>query len=157
MNDRFAVRALLAAGSVMVVLAAAPYRMFDLDRFFAPKELVLHAATLALALLSLRGVKALKFNRIDMLLVLYLALSFASALFAADHWLSARALAITLSSAGLFWASRSAADAGARRTIVAAAAGAAVIGAAMSLAQAYGISSGFFSLNRIPGGDPGQP
>ena len=156
MNDRLASRVLFVTGAIMVVLAATPYKMFDLDRFFAPKELVLHAVTLALALLGLRRVKALELSRIDLLLALYLSLSFASALFASDHWLSTRALAITLSGAGLFWASRAAANAGARRTIVAAAAAAAVIGAAASLAQAYGISSELFSLNRVPGGTLGN-
>ena len=156
MNDRFAVRVLLVLGAISVVLAATPYRMFDLDRFFVPKELALHAVTLALALLSLRRAKALELGRTDLLLVLYLLLSFVSALFAGDHWLSTRALAITLSGAGVFWVSRAAADAGARRTIVAAAAAAAVLGAAASLAQAYGVTSGLFSLNRVPGGTLGN-
>ena len=101
MNDRFADRLLLVAGAIMVVLAATPYRLFDLDRFLVPKELVLHAAALALALLGLRRAKALEFSRIDLQLALYLALSFMSALFAADHWLSTRALAVTLSGAGV--------------------------------------------------------
>lgn len=156
MNDRLAVRILLVIGAITVVLGATPYKMFDLDRFFAPKELALHAAALSLVLLGLRRVKTLEFNRIDLLLVLYLALSCVSALFAADHWLSTRALAITLSGAGMFWAARAAAAAGERRTILAAAAAAAVIGAAASLAQAYGLTSEFFSLNRIPGGTLGN-
>ncbi len=156
MKDSLAVRALFVIGAVTVVLAAAPYRLFDLDRFFAPKELALHATALALALLGLRRAKTLEFSRIDLLLALYLALSFVSALFAADHWLSTRALAITLSGAGMFWASRAAAEAGARRSIVAAAAAAAVVAAAASLAQAYGLTSEFFSLNRIPGGTLGN-
>ncbi len=156
MNDRFAVRVLFVSGAITVVLAATPYNIFDLDRFFAPKELVLHAVTLALLLLSLRRAKALDFSRIDLLLALYLSLSFASALFAPDHWLSTRALAVTLSGAGLFWASRAAAAAGARRMIVAAVAAAAVLGAAASLAQAYGATSCCFSLNRIPGGTLGN-
>ncbi|MEI7529287.1 MAG: O-antigen ligase family protein [Elusimicrobiota bacterium] len=156
MNDRFTDRLLLVAGAIMVVLAATPYRLFDLDRFLVPKELVLHAAALALALLGLRRAKALEFGRIDLQLALYLALSFMSALFAADHWLSTRALAVTLSGAGVFWASRAAAGAGARRTIVGAAAAAAVIGAAVSLAQAYGFTSDLFSLHRVPGGTFGN-
>ena len=73
-----------------------------------------------------------------------------------DHWLSMRALAITLSSAGIFWAARTTADGGARRMIVAAAAAAAVLGAATSLAQAYGVTSDLFSLNRAPGGTFGN-
>ncbi|MDD5210413.1 MAG: O-antigen ligase family protein [Elusimicrobiales bacterium] len=156
LNYSFPVRALFVAGAVAVVLAATPYRLFDLDRFFAPKELVLHATALALALLGLRRAKTLELSRVDLPLALYLALTFASALFAADRWLSTRALAVTLSGAVMFWASRAAAETGARRTIVAAAAAAAVAGAAASLAQAYGVSSELFSLNRIPGGTLGN-
>lgn len=154
MNDRSAVRALLVAGAIAVVLAAAPYPMFDLDRFLAPKELALHGA--ALALLGLRRAKALEFERADLPLALYLLLSFISALFAADHWLAARALAITLSGAAVFWAARASARAGGRRAIVAAAAAAAVLGAAVSLAQAYGLTSELFSLRRVPGGTLGN-
>lgn len=156
MNDRRALLLLFGAGAIAVVLAAAPYRNFDLDRFFAPKELVLHAVTLALVLLGLRRVKALEFDRIDLLLAVYLSLSLVSALFAGDHWLSARALALTLSGAGLFWAARAAAAAGGRSTLLAVAAAAAVLGAAASLAQAYGFTSGLFSLHRVPGGTLGN-
>jgi O-antigen ligase len=156
MNDRLAVRILLVVGAIAMVLAAVPYRLFDLDRFLAPKELALHAAALALALVSLRRVMTLEMSRTDLLLACYLALSVASAWSASDHWLSTRALAITLSGAAVFWASRAAAQTGARRTIVAAAGAAAVIGAAASLAQAYGLTSSLFSLNRIPGGTLGN-
>src|SRR5689334_7138353 len=34
---------LVQIGVVLVVLIALPYKTFDLDRFFVPKELVLHA------------------------------------------------------------------------------------------------------------------
>ncbi|MDD2806413.1 MAG: O-antigen ligase family protein [Elusimicrobiales bacterium] len=156
MNDRYALRGLIFTGAIAVVLAAAPYRAFDLDRFFAPKELALHAVTLALVLLVLRRVKTLEFSLVDLLVAAYLALSLASTLAAADHWLAARALAVTLSGAGVFWAARAAAGAGERRAIVAAVAGAAVLGAAASLAQAYGVSSDLFSLHRVPGGTLGN-
>ena len=149
-------RWLLVIAAVGVVLAAATYRAFDLDRFFVPKELVLHTFALALVLLTLWRVPSLDFRRLDILLASYLALSAVSALLATDHWLSARALALTLSSAGIFWAARSTADTGARRTIVAAAAAATVLGAATSLAQAYGVTSELFSLNRAPGGTFGN-
>src|SRR5215217_6260742 len=39
--QRLALRA-LQAGAVLVVLAAATYKVFELDRFFVPKELTLH-------------------------------------------------------------------------------------------------------------------
>ena len=47
-----AARWLLVAASIGVVVAAVTYRAFDLDRFFVPKELVLHVAALTLVLLT---------------------------------------------------------------------------------------------------------
>ena len=73
-------RGSLVLGGVAVVLAAVTYRAFDLDRFFVPKELVLHAVTLVLVLLTLRRVVTLDLRRIDLLLASYLVLSVASAL-----------------------------------------------------------------------------
>ncbi len=154
MKDR-AYSIIFAAAAVMVVLVAAPYRIFDLDRFFVPKELVLHAAALCLALLGLARARALEAGRADLLLGLYLALSAVSAALAPDLWLSTRALAVSLSGALVFWSVRSA-DGGTRRAIVAAAAAAAVIGAATSLLQAYGLHSDYFSLHRVPGGTLGN-
>src|SRR3954467_6081287 len=39
-------RVLLQVGAIAVVFAASPTRAFDLDRFLAPKELVLHLTAL---------------------------------------------------------------------------------------------------------------
>ena len=36
----------LQAGAIAVVVVAAPYKTFDLDRFFVPKELVLSVTAL---------------------------------------------------------------------------------------------------------------
>jgi O-antigen ligase len=83
-------------------------------------------------------------------------LSAVSALFAANHWLATRALAISIASAGGVGCARAAAADGRARAIVAACAVAAVVGAATSLAQAYGITSEYFSLNRAPGGTFGN-
>jgi O-antigen ligase len=149
-------RVLLAMGAIAVVLAAAPYKAFDLDRFFVPKELVLHLTALAVAIVGLRRARSLELTRVDFLLAAYITLSAVSALFATNHWLAARALAITLSCAAVYWASRVAADGGRGGTIVAACAAAAVLGAAISLAQAYGVTSEYFSLNRAPGGTFGN-
>src|SRR6185312_6490774 len=45
--------ALIAAGAIGVALAVLPYKTFDLDRFFVPKELVLHGADALLSCLVL--------------------------------------------------------------------------------------------------------
>ena len=148
-------RLVFAAGAALAVLAAAPYPLFDLDRFFVPKELVLHAAALALALPLLRRASRLEFDAADLLLALYLLLGALGALFAPDWWLAARALAVTLSGAAVFWAAR-AAGPGERRAIVHFAAAAAALAAALSVAQAYGLHSEFFSRNRVPGGTLGN-
>jgi len=156
MKDSFLNRLLFAASALLVVLTAAPYRIFDLDRFFVPKELLLHASALALALPALSRLKALEPERVDLPLALYLLLGALSALFAPDRWLASRALFITLSGAAIFWTARGAARAGARRFIIACAAAAAVAAATAALAQAYGLTSWFFSLHRIPGGTLGN-
>ncbi len=150
------VRAVLLIGAIAVVLAASRYRAFDLDRFFVPKELALHAAALAVAMASLWHARQLAVTRVDLMLAAYLGLSTLSALLATNHWLGARALAITLSSAVAFWAARTAAAEGLGRPIVAAGAIAAVLGAATALAQAYGVTTDLFSLNRAPGGTFGN-
>lgn len=155
MNQRI-IRILIALGATLVVLTAAPYPMFDLSRFFAPKELVMNAVALLLALAALREAKKLELNRIDLALAAYLSLCFISASLAQNHWLSIAALAITLSGATVFWVARSTAKAGARDAIIAVAASAAVLGALVSLAQAYGFNCALFSPHRIPGGTLGN-
>jgi len=147
---------LLWPAAAAVVLAAAPYRAFDLDRFFVPKELVLHVSALLLALACLRRARGLALTRVDLLLAAYLALSVVSALFAPNHWLAERALAITLASAAVYWSARTASEGGLARQLAAACAAAAVLAAATSLAQAYGVTSDYFSLNRAPGGTFGN-
>ena len=48
--DRQLALRLLQFGAIAVVLAAAPYKSFDLDRFFVPKELVLSITALVVTL-----------------------------------------------------------------------------------------------------------
>lgn len=137
------------------MLAAAPYPIFDLDRFFAPKELALSAFALALSLPLLRRAKSLSLDRTDLVLALYLLLSAAGALLAPDHWAAARALAVSVSGAAVFWSLRASDDA-TRRSAVVAAAAAAVLAAAACAAQAYGVRSALFSPHRAPGGTLGN-
>ena len=98
---------ILQAGAVAVVLAAAPFKAFDLDRFFSPKELVLHVVALAATLLCLIRARRLALGRADQLLGLFLAAGLLSALCATNWWLAGRALGVSLSSAAVFWSARS--------------------------------------------------
>lgn len=146
----------LQAGAIAVVLAAAPLKAFDLDRFFVPKELGLHAtAVLATTLLLLRT-RRLSLGRADQLVGVFLLLSTASALFATNWWWAGRALAVSLSGAACFWCARAVVRAGLGRALLSALALAAVIGAATALLQAYGVRTEYVSLNRAPGGTFGN-
>lgn len=148
--------AALAAGALAVVLAAAPFKAFELDRFFVPKELVLHVTALlaAIPLLVRRG--ALPLDRGDTLLAIFAALSALSALLATNHWLAMRALAITTSGVMVFWSARTVAASGRRRALVGMLGAATVLGAATALAQAYGVTSDYLSTLRAPGGTFGN-
>lgn len=153
--DRAALR-ILQFGAVAVVLAAAPYKSFDLDRFFVPKELVLHVVALGATLLCLAKARRLALGRADQLLGLFLIVSVVSAVFATNWWLAGRAVAISLSSAALFWCARAMSRAGLARPLLAAVAVAAVVGAVTALLQAYGVRTEYVSLNRAPGGTYGN-
>jgi hypothetical protein len=146
----------LQAGSIAVVLAAAPYKAFDLDRFFVPKELVLHATALLATLLCLWRARRLGLSRVDQLIGLFLALGALSAIFATNWWLAGRAVALSLSGAACFWSARVVARAGLARPLLTGLALAAVVGAVTSLLQAYGIRTEYVSLNRAPGGTFGN-
>src|SRR2546423_8871503 len=143
---------ILQAGSIAVVLAAAPYKAFDLDRFFVPKELVLHATALLATLLCLLRARRLGLSRVDQLIGLFLALGALSAIFATNWLLAGRAVAVSLSGAACFWSARVVARAGLARPLLTGLALAAIVGAATSLLQAYGIRTEDVSLNRAPGG-----
>ncbi len=144
---------LLQVGAIAVVVAATTHRGFDLDRFLIPKELVLHATAALAGLLAIGAIRNSKTTRVDWLLTIYLLLSAISALFATNPWLAVRALAISISSALLFWVARSARNAGPFLNAIAIAV---VIAALLALAQAYGIWIDLFSTNRAPGGTLGN-
>jgi O-antigen ligase len=147
---------LLQVGAIAVVLASLPYKPFDLDRYFVPKELALHIAAAGAAFCCVVSRDRLSLARIDWLLVGYLALSTISAALAPNHWLSTRALAISYSGAAVFWVGRILRRDGFARPILWTIALAGAVGAATSLMQAYGITSEYFSLNRAPGGTFGN-
>jgi O-antigen ligase len=130
--------------------------VFELDRYFVPKELVLHVAALIIALVLVARRRTLSFDIVDGLIAFFLLWSVASAIFATNHWVAQRSVAISVSSAIVFWGARSVAARGSYRPLLIAAAIAAVVAAALSLAQAYGLETEYFSANRAPGGTFGN-
>jgi O-antigen ligase len=144
------------AGALCVVLTSLPYKAFDLDRFFVPKELALHATAAISGLILLARRARPTLTRVDTLLVAFLGLSIISALFAENWWVATRALAITASGLTVFWVSRALSAAGYERALIAGLAAAVVIGAATALLQAYGIEPEYMSLSRAPGGTFGN-
>ena len=93
---------------------------------------------------------------VDLLLAAFLVASVLSAAFSTNRWLAERAVAISLSGAALFWVAGTLRRAGLARPLLVALAAGVVIGAGTSLAQAYGVQSEYFSLNRSPGGTFGN-
>lgn len=148
--------ALLAAGALAVALAVLPYKTFDLDRFFVPKELVLHVVAALTALVLLSRAPRFELTRVDTLLASFLALSLVSAVLATNWWLGWRALAVSLSGVAVFWCARSVARAGWRDAVLACLALGVVAAAVTALLQTYGVQSDFVSLNRAPGGTLGN-
>lgn len=147
---------LLQLGAVAVVLAASPYKQFDLDRYFVPKELTLHVVALLAGLILVSGAKRYTLGAVDLLLAAFLGVSLASAVLATNVWVAERALAISVSGIVLFWTAGALRRAGLVRPLIVALAAGVVVCAATSLAQAYGVETEYFSLNRAPGGTLGN-
>jgi O-antigen ligase len=146
----------LQAGALAVVLAALPYKTFELDRYFVPKELALHLTAAISALFVLARMGQYTLRRIDYALIAFLALSTISVLFADNWWLATRAVAVSLSGAAIFWVARTLGANGLARPLVAGLAVGVTVGAATALAQAYGVDSDLTSLSRAPGGTFGN-
>ena len=146
----------LRLGALAVVLAATTDMAFELDRFFIPKELVLHLTALLAALLAAAAFRRAPFTVVDVLLAGFLLLSALSALTATNRWLATRALALSVSGVALFWAARGVREAGLARPLCRALAFAVVVGAGTCLLQTYGVRIDFFSVNRAPGGTLGN-
>jgi O-antigen ligase len=147
---------MIQGGVILVVVIALPYKLFELDRYFVPKELVLHVAALVIALLLVVRRRSLAFDLVDGLLAFFLLWSAASAIFATNHWVAQRSLAISVSGVIVFWGAREVARRGAYRPLLVAVAIATVCAAALCLAQAYGLETEYFSTNRAPGGTFGN-
>lgn len=136
-------------GAMVAVLIVLPSRAYDLDRFLAPKEVVLHVTAWSAA--ACCGLWSIK-RRQAAALQVFLLLSGASAFFATDHWLAIRAVAISVSGVLLYWSAQAIND---RRTLNAVGF-ATVVAAITSLMQAYGIRLEIFAVNRSPGGTLGN-
>lgn len=143
-------------GALAVIVAVATLHVFELDRFFIPKELVLHVTAALAGLLALRAIGRGAMTRIDLLLAAYLGLSVISALFATNPWLAIRAVAISVSGLLLCWVARALRETGLARPLLNALALAVVLAAITSLLQTYGIDLELFSENRAPGGTLGN-
>lgn len=147
---------LLQIGVVAVVVVALPYKLFELDRYFVPKELVLHVVALLVGATLVLRRRTINVDIADALLALFLVWSVLSALFATNYWLAQRALGVSVSSAIIFWGARRAGGLGRHRGILIACAVATVVAVTGSLAQAYGVDTEYFSTNRAPGGTFGN-
>jgi len=147
----------LGLGALAIVLAAVPSSLFDLDRFGAPKELVLHVTALgALILLAIGGTERPGLVAAEVPLAAFAAWSALSAIFAANHWLAARALAITVSGLIVFHAAYRVARRGADPWLLRGLAIAFVVAALTGLAQAYGVDLPILAESRAPGGTLGN-
>jgi hypothetical protein len=147
----------IQGAAFVIVLAALPYPVFELDRYTFPKELVLSVAALAATLLCLASARRLTVFVVDALLVAYLGVSAVSALLATNGWLAFRALGVSLAGAALFWCARTVARAGRGDALLKGLAAAVVLGALTGLAQAYGlVETNLASLSRAPGGTFGN-
>jgi len=155
MSNR-AAKILLGLAVVAVVFAALPWKPFELDRYFVPKELVLNAVALIVAAMLIIRRRTISYDLVDALLVLFLLWSAASAVFATNYWLAQRALGLSVASALIFWGARKIGATGSYRLLIIAVAVATVGAALTALAQAYGVDSEYFSLNRAPGGTFGN-
>jgi hypothetical protein len=146
----------LQAGLTAIVLAALPFKVFELDRYFVPKEATLHAVALLLAAIVLSRARSWRWDSADSLLLVFLAWSALSAVFAPSWWLAQRAFSLSVASAIVFWSARRLGEDGLYRPILNGAALATGCAAVIGLAQAYGLESQYFSLNRAPGGTFGN-
>src|SRR5437764_14917493 len=84
----------LQFGAIAIVLAAATYKLFELDRYFVPKELALHLTALAAIIACLQGARRLELTRVESLFGAFLLLGIFSAVVATNHCASARAVGI---------------------------------------------------------------
>src|ERR687895_1570793 len=147
----------LVVGAFAVVLAALPFKAFDLERFYVPKDPALFVTAAAAAVFLLDRARQLAVGWVDALLAGWLALTIASAAAAPNWWLATRAVGVSLAGATTFWVARALGRTRLAYLVAAGLAGACVIASGTALLQAYGlIESDYMSPNRAPGGTLGN-
>lgn len=156
-NPERVAAALLVIGAFAVVLAALPFKAFDLERFYVPKELVLFATAAAVAVALLDRARQLAVGWVDLMLAGWLGLSILSAAAATNWWLATRAVGVSLAGATIFWVARALGRTRLAYRVAAGLAAACVAASATALLQAYGlVESDYISLSRAPGGTLGN-
>jgi O-antigen ligase len=150
------VAAVIAIGTIACVLVAIPSHLFDLDRFSVPKELVLEATALLVALVLAFRLDAIEVGVPEMGLLLFAAWSVVTTVFATNWWLAVRALGVTIAGFVLFLGARYAAAHGGRRVVTVGLAVAVLLGGVTGLAQTYGWASEYLADTRAPGGTLGN-
>jgi O-antigen ligase len=148
--------AALALAAIAVVLVSVPSRLFDLDRHSVPKELVVHAAGLLSLLWLLHGRRPPRAGIVEVLLAAFVAWTGLSALLAENRWISVRVAGLTYSAFLVFLSGRRLADEGAGRLALGGLGLAAILGAAIGAAQAYGLNLDWLTDDRPPGGTFGN-
>lgn len=151
-----AVVAALGMAAVAAALGVVTFKAFELDRFFVPKELALHVGALVAAITLAARAGDRTWGRADLAMAAWVACSVASAVLATSGYHAWRAVGITLSGAVVFWAAAALRRAGHERSLVRLLATAATVAVGIALADAYGVNSDFFSVNRAPGGTLGN-
>ncbi|HEX2078941.1 MAG TPA: O-antigen ligase family protein [Longimicrobium sp.] len=146
----------LRFGLLASALAYMPGELLFADAHAFPAELVMHLFAAGAVVMCLARVRALVVDRTDLFLAAFVALSAASALGASSGWFAARALALTVSGAAVFWAARALARDGWGDVLSRFAALAAVAVAATALLEAYGLVGELSLVNRAPGGTLGN-
>lgn len=147
---------LFTAGALAVILFVLPYRTFELDRFFIPKEAVLHAVALLGGLIACIGLRQLRLTSTDDVLLIYLLFSTIAGVLAPNGWLALRAVSITVASLVVYWTCRRLSGEGLARAMIVVLVLGTLAGALTALLQAYGVTSDLFSLSRAPGGTFGN-
>ena len=145
-------RRLLQLGALGVVFAVVGGELFELDRFLAPKELVLLITAFGAAAAALRSSERPVLSFPDIGLAAWLLLSLLSALLATNGWLAIRALGVSAAGLACYWTARAIARNGMERPLLAVLAAATVLAAVTALLQAYGLSLPLASERRAPGG-----